>query len=144
MIANMIFIIGLIVGGIPVIYNKVNASYSTKKNLSYYNNFKLGGFSSLRGFQEEQFSGYFTTWSNLELRYLFGVQNNLFIFSDAGYLESMNSDVVTKQGHLYSAGLGLRIATKVGNLTFEYGVGYNQGWSSLYDGLIHFGVETSF
>lgn len=127
-----------------LLYNKVNANYSTKKNLSYYNDFKLGGFSSLRGFQEEQFSGYFTSWTNIELRYLFGMQNNLFIFTDAGYLESMNSDLVTKKGNLYSAGLGLRIATKVGNLTFEYGVGYNEGWNSLYDGLIHFGVETSF
>ena len=127
-----------------VLYNKLNTSYSTKKNLSSYNSFKLGGFSSLRGFQEEQFSGYFTSWSNLELRYLFGQENNLFLFNDAGYLETMNSQVVTKQGHLYSAGLGLRIATKLGNLTFEYGVGYNEGWNSLYDGLIHFGLETSF
>ncbi len=127
-----------------VIFNRLNTNYSTKKNLSNYNNFKLGGFSSLRGFQEEQFSGYMTAWSNLELRYLFGLNNNLFLFTDAGYLETMSSTLVTKQGHLYSAGLGLRIATRVGNLTFEYGVGYNNGWNSLYDGLIHFGVETSF
>lgn len=127
-----------------VIYDRLNTNYSTKKNLSAYNSFKLGGFSSLRGFQEEQFSGYLTAWSNLELRYLFGQQNNLFLFTDAAYLENMKSNDVTKQGHLYSAGLGLRIATKIGNLTFEYGLGYNQGWNSLYDGLIHFGIETSF
>lgn len=127
-----------------VLYDKVNANYSTKKNLSPYNSFKLGGFNTLRGFQEEQFSGYLTAWNNLELRYIFGVNNNIFIFTDAGYVESMLSGVTTKQGHLYSTGLGLRIATKVGNLTFEYGVGYNDGWSSLYDGLIHFGIETSF
>jgi len=127
-----------------VLFNKLNANYSTKKNLSSYNNFKLGGFSSLRGFQEEQFSGYLTTWSNFELRYLFGLENNLFLFTDAGYLESSKADIVSKQGNLYSAGLGLRIATRLGNLTFEYGLGYNEGWNSLYDGLIHFGVETSF
>ena len=127
-----------------VLYNKVNTNYSTKKNLSSYNNFKLGGFSTMRGFQEEQFSGYLTTWNNFELRYLFGLENNLFIFNDAGYLETSRAGQVTKNGHLYSLGLGLRIATRLGNLTFEYGVGYNETWSSLYDGLIHFGVETSF
>ncbi|MBI9032312.1 BamA/TamA family outer membrane protein [bacterium] len=127
-----------------VLFNKLNTNYSTKKNLSSYNDFKLGGFSSLRGFQEEQFSGYLTAWSNSELRYLFGQDNNLFFFADTGYLENSKADIITKQGHLYSTGLGMRIATRLGNLTFEYGLGYNDGWNSLYDGLIHFGVETSF
>ena len=58
-----------------VLFNKLNTNYSTKKNLSPYNDFKLGGFSSLRGFQEEQFSGYLTAWSNSELRFLFGNDN---------------------------------------------------------------------
>lgn len=127
-----------------VLFNRFNANYSTKKNLTYYNSFKLGGFTSLRGFTEEQFSGYFTSWNNLELRYIFSQDNNLFIFNDAGYLESANLKEITRIGHLYSAGLGLRIATRLGNLTFEYGLGYYDGWNSLYDGLIHFGLETSF
>ncbi len=127
-----------------VLYNKFNAKYSTKKDLTSYNSFKLGGFTSLRGFQEEQFAGYFTSWNNLELRYLFGLDNNLFIFGDLGYLETASAGETTKIGHLYSLGLGLRTATILGNLTFEYALGYNDGWNSLYDGLIHFGLETSF
>ncbi len=127
-----------------VVYNKFNANYSTKKKLSSYNTFKLGGFTSLRGFQEEQFSGYFTSWNNLELRYLFGLENNLFILGDLAYLETFNGQETTKLGHLYSLGLGLRLATRLGNLTFEYALGYHNGWNSFYDGLIHFGLETSF
>lgn len=127
-----------------VLFNKFSAKYSTKKDLSSYNSFKLGGFNSLRGFQEEQFSGYFISWNNLELRYLFGNANNLFVFGDLAYLETSELGQIRKMGNLYSLGLGMRIATRLGNLTFEYGLGYNDAWNSLYDGLIHFGLETSF
>ena len=127
-----------------ILFTKLNSNYSTKEELSKYNDFKLGGFSTLRGFQEEQFSGYLTIWANSELRYLFGARNNLFIFTDSGYVEKREDGYRDKKGNLYSAGLGLRIATKLGNLTFVYGLGYNDGWNSMYDGLVHFGLETSF
>ncbi len=127
-----------------VVFNRLSLNYSTKSNLNNHVEFKLGGFASLRGFQQEQFSGFFTILSNSELRYIFGQKNNIFIFGDCAYLEYERNDVKTRKGHLYSTGIGLRLSTKLGMLTFEYGLGYNEKWNNLSDGLIHFGLETSF
>jgi outer membrane protein assembly factor BamA len=126
------------------LYNRSEGKYSTKKELNHYNEYKLGGFSSLRGFQSEQFSGYFTLLNRTEIRYIFGQKNNLFVFGDCAYLEYNRNDVDIKKGNLFSVGVGMRLATRLGMLTFEYGLGYNEEWTSISEGLIHFGLETSF
>jgi len=109
------------------------------KDLTIFEYFYLGGSDNLRGFLENQFTGFRVGWLNLELRYLLSRYSRVFVFGDYGYVKNPEYTM----GKLFSLGLGLRIRTKLGLLGIDYGLGYENGnFNDLQDGLIHFGIET--
>lgn len=117
----------------------VNANVIENKALTAFEVFDLGGNRNLRGFNENQFSGYRILWSNLELRYLLSKNSRAFLFSDYGYVE--NKDYTF--GKLFGFGFGLRVETKLGILGIDYGFRYSDGeLRNPLDGIIHFGLET--
>ncbi|MCF7858445.1 MAG: BamA/TamA family outer membrane protein [Candidatus Cloacimonetes bacterium] len=118
----------------------INANIIENKQLSELEFFDLGGAKSLRGFDENVFSGYRIGWSDLELRYLFGPVSRLFIFGAYGYVENLNY----KYDDLFSFGFGLRTKTKIGVFGIDYGLGIQNGkMRNVQDGIIHIGLETS-
>ncbi|NQT65191.1 MAG: BamA/TamA family outer membrane protein [FCB group bacterium] len=117
----------------------VNANVIENKQLTEFEVYELGGAKSLRGFNENAFSGFRVGWSDIELRYLFGQNSRLFAFGAYGYVENQNY----KYSDLYSFGFGLRTQTKIGLLGIDYGLGIQNGeMRNPLDGIIHIGIET--
>ncbi len=124
---NMVFAISL------------NANIIENKNLTEFEIYELGGSQNLRGFNENQFSGFRVGWSNIEMRYLLSRNSRAFIFTDYGYVESN----VYTLGKLFGFGFGLRVETRLGILGIDYGLGYSDGeLRNPLDGIIHFGIES--
>jgi len=117
----------------------VNAKVIEKKQLTEFEVYELGGAKSLRGFNENIFSGFRVGWSDLELRYLFGRNSRLFAFGAYGYVENQEY----KYNDLFSFGFGLRTQTRIGLLGIDYGLGIQNGeMRNPLDGIIHIGIET--
>jgi len=117
----------------------VNANVIENKQLTEFEVYDLGGTKSLRGFNENVFSGYRVGWSDIELRYLFRHNSRLFAFGAYGYLENL----FYKYSNLFSFGFGLRTQTKIGLLGIDYGLGIQNGeMRNPLDGIIHIGIET--
>ena len=95
----------------------------------------MGGWGSLRGYREEQFSAEHLGWGNLEWRVLFGNDAHAFAFADGGVVRPSGGDYEFKMGY----GLGLRMSTAVGRWSVAYGIA---GGESLTAGMIHVGLMT--
>ena len=104
--------------------------------------YPMGGFSSLRGYQEDEFISWRLAWSNLEIHYLINPDAMLYCFFDYGIYARTQNSINAK---LFAPGLGLRVRTRLGILRMEYGLGYREdGFPSLASGMVHAGIETSF
>ena len=106
--------------------------------------YTLGGFSTLRGYREQQFLGSRIAWSNLEYRFLFSRRSFGFVFFDTGYYlrpadESQN--IPRSEAFLFGYGLGLNIETGIGVLGVSYALGKGDTFS---EGKIHFGILNEF
>ena len=122
-----------------VLAAKINVDVIENKKLNYLEYFALGGYQSLRGFEENQFQGYRLGWTNLELRLLTSRNSRLFLFTDYGYVE--NSEYTMND--LFGFGFGMNMQTKVGLLGITYGFSYQNGeLRNPLDGIIHFGIES--
>jgi outer membrane protein assembly factor BamA len=122
-----------------VLATLLNLHLIENKKLSEFEIFELGGNKNLRGFVENQFSGYQVGWSNLELRYLLNRNSRLYIFTDYGYVNSLNY----KFGKLFGFGIGLKIETRLGLLGIDYAFNYQENeLRNPLDGIIHFGLES--
>jgi outer membrane protein insertion porin family len=108
--------------------------------------FKLGGINSLRGYREEEFSGTKVAWTNLEYRFLLGLESRFFVFADYGYFfrqaRSTEDKILRKiSGKKLGYGFGIRIDSRAGLLGIDYGIGEKD---RLSEGKIHFGIVNSF
>jgi outer membrane protein insertion porin family len=108
--------------------------------------FKLGGINSLRGYREEEFSGTKVAWTNLEYRFLLGLESRFFVFADYGYFFRQARSIEEKilrniSGKKLGYGFGIRIDSRAGLLGIDYGIGEKD---RLSEGKIHFGIVSSF
>ncbi len=109
-----------------------------------FNQFRLGGIATLRGFREDQFSGTQVFWSNLEYRFLLSKLSRFFIFTDYGYFSrhSLQNEAIKKiSGNKLGYGLGLRVESKVGLWGIDFGWGQKD---QLSQGKVHIGVVNRF
>ncbi len=119
--------------------SKVNARIIENKKLQQFELFSLCGYSSLRGFDEDQFTGYQTIWTNLEFRFITSRNTYIFLFTDHGYIK--NEEFTFKD--LFGFGLGINLQTRLGMLGITYGFSYQNGeLRNPLDGIIHFGIES--
>ncbi len=121
----------------------LQAGYLQSQN--YFSNelFQIGGFKTLRGFDEEsQFCNQYAV-TTAEWRYLIGSESFLFLFVDGAYTKN---NVALPIKHTYlGTGIGLNFSTKSGifNLSFALGnrndipIGFKQS-------KLHFGYLTIF
>jgi len=122
-----------------VLASDVNANVIENKQLTEFEVYEIGGAKSLRGFNENEFSGFRIGWADLEVRYLFGRSSRLFAFGAYGYIENQSY----KYNDLFSFGFGLRTKTKIGLLGIDYGLGIQNGeMRNPLDGIIHIRIET--
>jgi outer membrane protein insertion porin family len=102
--------------------------------------FKLGGTNTLRGYEENQFSGSRLLWLNNEYRVLLDERNFVFIFLDVGYYfrNIMNENLSRVK---YGYGLGVAVDSPLGILKVNYALGEGD---SISTGKIHLGIINAF
>ncbi len=106
--------------------------------------FQIGGYRTLRGFDEERiFSSGFGI-GTAEFRWLTGPSSHFFAFTDIGY--AADRSIPSQQANAYGGmGLGLRLETRAGLLDLAYAVGKRDGESlDLRQSKIHFGIVSLF
>lgn len=84
---------------------------------------RFGGAATLRGYREDVFSGTSTAWTNCEYRYLIGPNSRVFLFVDGGVYQYTDSDGRVVSGRRLGYGFGLRVATRLGVIGIDYGLG---------------------
>ena len=102
--------------------------------------FYLGGANTLRGYDEDWFSGPRRFYANLEYRLLVGRTSQFFVFTDLGAVTQVDQPTVFDPLRV-GYGFGMRLESKGGLLRMDYGLA--EGRSAL-EGKIHVNLGTSF
>jgi outer membrane protein assembly factor BamA len=107
-----------------------------------YEQYKIGGFHSVRGYQEDYNNGWRIGWINAELRYLMTRDSRVFLLFDNGGFQKQTGNFKTD---LFGTGIGLSILTKVGIISTSYALAYTGKHISTFNqGMLHIGLEGSF
>jgi len=102
------------------------SAYQYNPALFYNELLRIGGFSTLRGFDEESIytSGY--SYAGMELRFLYERNSNVFLFLNGGFIEQKLR--ASYDGFwAYGFGAGVNFSTKVGVLNLTYALGSRDG-----------------
>lgn len=102
--------------------------------------FYLGGATTLRGYDEDWFSGPRRVYANLEYRFLVGPDSQIFVFTDLGavtLIETPSTFDRLRVGY----GVGARLESKGGILRVNYGLAAGD---SPLRGKIHVNLGASF
>ncbi len=126
---------------------KTGLQFGWYSTASFFSNdlFQIGGFKTLRGFDEESiFASRYVVWSN-ELRLLFGTNSYLSFFADWGKTR-YETGSLKRLNRFVSAGAGLMYETKAGLLQVIYAVGKRNDvdFSLANSSKIHFGYINYF
>ncbi|MDD4309814.1 MAG: POTRA domain-containing protein [Candidatus Cloacimonetes bacterium] len=104
--------------------------------------YKMGGYGSLRGYREDEFSSFRLAWTNYEIRYRMSPDSRMYIFFDQGFKAIDNNSIKTD---LFGVGAGIKLNTKLGILGIEYGLGYrDKRFSRIGLGMVHAGLDLAF
>lgn len=102
--------------------------------------FYLGGASTLRGYDEDWFSGTKRIHSNLEYRFLVGSNSQIFAFLDSGSVTSIEQPSVFDRLRV-GYGFGVRLESKGGIIQIDYGLAAGE---SALRGKIHVKLGAAF
>lgn len=100
--------------------------------------FALGGAGSLRGYFEDQFMADQLAWGSAELRLAADRALSFYPFWDVGYYWDSGRG---QRGIRHGRGFGFRLATKIGRVEVDYGLGRDDG---LMDGKVHLLLSSDF
>jgi outer membrane protein assembly factor BamA len=101
---------------------RLGAKAGLYQSASYFRNelFQIGGYKTLRGFDEEsQFVSQYGI-GTLEYRYLIGINSNFFVFADGGW---GNHRLEQDRHSYFGTGMGLSFETKAGIFNLVWAVG---------------------
>ncbi len=120
------------------------AAYLIGNNLFENELYRIGGFRSLRGFDEESIFASFYTITHLEWRYLLEQNSYAYLFWNGAYYENRS---INKFIHdtPYGFGLGLSFETKAGIFSLNYAIGrqFNNP-IDIRAAKVHFGLISFF
>ena len=102
--------------------------------------FYLGGATTLRGYDEDWFSGPRRVYANLEYRFLVGPDSQIFVFTDLGAVTLIETPSVFDRLRV-GYGVGARLESKGGILRINYGLAAGD---SPLRGKIHVNLGASF
>jgi outer membrane protein assembly factor BamA len=132
------------IGKQGVIKTGVLAGWLLTKSPQLNELFQVGGFKTIRGFDEEGIYANGFGVGTLEYRYLLGPASYLCAFTDVSYLENR---VITGRwsGWLAGVGAGLTFDTRAGQFNLTYAVGKRENLPiNLRESKIHFGIISLF
>ena len=122
-------------------YREISDS-KAKQDVWPYEINKMGGFRSIRGYYEDEFSSWRLGWINTEIRYLIDKDSRAFILIDDGFLQTGAKTVKTD---LAGVGIGMSFKTKLGVMSTSYALSItNKRISPFSSGMLHVGLESSF
>ena len=125
---------------------KIKLSGSTIQNNILYENelTRIGGYKTIRGFDEESIWVSSFVLGNFEFRYLIDEKSNVFLFSDFAWTESKTNNFLMVD-YFQSFGFGTNISMPNGLLTLIYGLGRKIDNPFLIrTGKIHLGFTSYF
>ena len=125
---------------------KIKLSGSTIQNNILYENelTRIGGYKTIRGFDEESIWVSSFVLGNFEFRYLIDEKSNVFLFSDFAWTESKTNNFLMED-YFQSFGFGTNISMPNGLLTLIYGFGRKIDNPFLIrTGKIHLGFTSYF
>ena len=125
---------------------KIKLSGSTIQNNILYENelTRIGGYKTIRGFDEESIWVSSFVLGNFEFRYLIDEKSNVFLFSDFAWTESKTNNFLMVD-YFQSFGFGTNISMPNGLLTLIYGFGRKIDNPFLIrTGKIHLGFTSYF
>ncbi|MCF6212730.1 MAG: hypothetical protein L3J45_01755 [Flavobacteriaceae bacterium] len=102
------------------IFIKNNSAVLNTANYMTNELFRIGGFNSIRGFNEESIFASSYSILNLEYRYKTNKYEYFYTISDFGHF---SNQLNTINSNLYSLGLGYLFSTKIGQLNLSYVLG---------------------
>ena len=102
--------------------------------------FYLGGATTLRGYDEDWFSGPRRVYANLEYRFLVGPDSQIFVFTDLGAVTLIETPSVFDTLRV-GYGFGARLESRGGILRINYGLAAGD---SLFQGKIHVNLGAAF
>ncbi len=112
-------------------------------NLYQNEMFDLGGFVSLKGFDENRFKTPAYALLNFEPRILFAENSNIFVFFNQAIMQNSASD--QKYLFPYGFGIGSNLETKAGIFSVSYAMGTLPGNNlNFSDSKIHIGYISRF
>jgi len=125
---------------------KINAQGGSIMSPQLFRNelFRIGGFRTLRGFDEQSIFASSYAIGSLEYRFLFEQNSALILFADGAWYEN-NSLGKYNTDTPYSVGAGVSFETKAGIFQMNYAIGSQLGNPlDLRTGKINFGVVNTF
>ena len=106
--------------------------------------YRIGGYKTIRGFDEESLQVSSFSISTIEFRYLLEKRSNVFVFVDAAWSEKKITNYYENNWH-FGLGSGISFQTQNGLLTLIYSLGKTQTQSFLFrTGKIHIGFTSFF
>ena len=129
-----------------VIYNQIESQSNWAPQLFFNDLYRLGGFSSLRGFDEQSIFAARYLSSTIELRYRIDNFSNFFLFINGLIYETEIENYTGPSSDIpYGFGLGANINTQNTTLQMAYAYGQQQGNQiNLRQGKFHFGLVNYF
>jgi outer membrane protein assembly factor BamA len=128
----------------PKVVNAISLHYReiSDANAQNHEQYKMGGFNSLRGYNEDVFSSYRLGWINWELRYLLERDSRFFLLLDYGVFQEADKSL---KSDIWGGGMGFALKTKVGVLGISYALAYiDNQLKDINSGMLHIGLESSF
>lgn len=121
------------------------SGFTIQNNILYENELtRIGGYKTIRGFDEESIWVSSFILGNFEFRYLIDEKSNVFLFSDFAWTESIANNFL-KEDYFQSFGFGTNISMPNGLLTLIYGLGRKINNPFLIrTGKIHLGFTSYF
>lgn len=124
---------------------KINFVPNSEENFFFENElFLLGGYNTIRGFDERSLSASSYVINRIEYRYLFDHSGNLFLFFDGmAYARRLPDKRTTDLP--FGFGAGITLGTRAGQFSLSYAIGREQGNPvSSRASRIHFGIINRF
>ena len=124
-----------------------NGGYINAPSLLNNDLYRIGGFSILRGFDEQSIFTNAYSIGTIELHYLLEQNSFMYLFSDFGWYQTTIATMSTKEYRPYGFGAGMDFQTKAGIFSISYALGGGNGAQPTIDfksGKINFGIINSF
>ncbi len=122
-------------------FSSSNKYLFSNTNLFQNELYKIGGFNSIRGFDEDVYLASGVSIITNEIRYLYEKKSNVYIFSDIARTQQSKDNVL----YLTGFGIGTNFSTKAGIFSIAYALGKEQNNPiQISNSKIHLGYVNRF